>query len=325
MNRLELAEYRSRAAGHADAVARTPGICGFCSAPLWQLAAHDHLHRPGGERETLLVERDGAWLVAADDPSAGLHFPLEAAWMFGCPLAGDPAAAVDLLAEVSRRPELSRDRDFALAVGGLARGGAMHRALLDASPRARALGEFPSTDVMLIDLADGPEAWLARRSKKFRRSLREVEVEIPGLEILDASRDDPEDSFVRLLEIQRATYKWAEGGDIFQVPGYEGFYRSLLEGLHARGGLRLLFARRDGLDLAHIFGGVLGGTYRGLQMSFREEARPLALGNRLQWENLRRRAAEGIELYDLGMPSPYKERWADRREERLGVLWVGGV
>lgn len=85
----------------------------------------------------------------------------------------------------------------------------------------------------------------------------------------------------------------------------------------------MLVARREGVDLAHIFGGVAGGTYRGLQMSYRDSVRDLALGNRLQIENLRRCADEGIVTYDLGMHAPYKERWTDRWEKRIGVLWVG--
>ena len=86
--------------------------------------------------------------------------------------------------------------------------------------------------------------------------------------------------------------------------------------------MRLLFAQRDGEDLAYIFGGVTGNTYRGLQMSYVEEARTLGLGNRLQLENLLRCSAEGITRYDLGMPSPYKERWADRQEVNTGIFVI---
>lgn len=321
MNRLSLAEYRSRAAGHAAAVAATPGIDAFCSGPLWQLAAHDHLHESGATGH-LLLERDGAWLVGAELDQPHILFPLEAAWMFGCPLAGDPHAATALVRDAiaAGKPD---DGPLAIVLSGLVRDGAMHQALRTLHTTRRGLREHPGSDVMLIDLADGLEAWLGRRSKKFRRTLRAAEAEIPGLEIVDASREDPESLFDRLLAIQRGSYKWREGTDIFQMPGYAAFYRALLEGLHAADGLRLLFARRDGVDLAHIFGGVCGTTYRGLQMSYLEEARDLGLGNRLQLENLRLRAAEGVATYDLGMVAPYKERWADLREERVVLFWIG--
>ncbi len=246
--------------------------------------------------------------------------PFEAAWMFGCPLLGEPEAAFALLVDVACEERDSR-RPVAFFLGGLSLGGEMHRSV--PGKGGRVLRAFPGTDGMFIDLSDGVEAWLARRSRKFRRTLRDAQAGIAGLEIEDASSAPPGELFERLLAIQRRSYKWREGTDIFQMPEFVAFYRSLLEGLHASASLRVLIASRDGLDLAHNFGGVFAGTYRGLQMSYVEEARELALGNRLQWENLCRCAAEGIKNYDLGMHSPYKERWADRREERVGVLWAG--
>lgn len=323
MDRLDLAELRERAADQASAALATPGVSTFCSAALWQLAAHDHLHPAVAEARTLIAERDGAWLLFSEREQRGVLLPLEAAWMFGCPLVGEPEAAAALLLDAARGERIERKRPLAVFLGGLARGGAMHQAVGALERFGKGLREYPGTDVMLIDLADGVEAWLGRRSKKFRRTLRAAEEEAPEIELTDASDDDPEHSLARLLAVQRRTYKWHEGTDIFQVPEFAAFYRTLLFCLHAAGALRLLFARRDGVDLAHIFGGVLGTTYRGLQMSYAEEVRDLGLGNRLQLENLRRCAAEGVAEYDLGMHSPYKERWADRQDERIGLFWVG--
>jgi CelD/BcsL family acetyltransferase involved in cellulose biosynthesis len=325
MNRLTLAEFRDRAEEFAAAVAVTPGVCEFCSGPLWQLAARARLgsEMTSEEEDFFIVERDGVWLLFAEKEPTGIHFPLEASWMFGCPLAGDPAAAVALLRDAAREESLRRGHPLAFFIGGLVADGPIHRALQPLRPVSRHWREYPGMDVMRIDLGDGFEAWEERRSKKFRRSLRGLAGTVPGLEILDLSKDDPDAIFARILVIQQATYKWQEGTDIFQMPGYAAFYRELLEGLHAAGDLRVLVARRGGIDLAHIFGGVAGKTYRGLQMSYLEEVRDLALGNRLQLENLRRCAQEGITIYDLGMHAPYKERWADRWEKRIGVLWVG--
>jgi CelD/BcsL family acetyltransferase involved in cellulose biosynthesis len=212
---------------------------------------------------------------------------------------------------------------LAFFIGGLTVDGAVHRALQALRPVSRCWREYPGMDLMQIDLGEGFEAWEGRRSKKLRRSIRGLETAVAGLEIIDLSKEAPDEIFARILAIQRASYKWQEGTDIFQMSGYAAFYRALLGGLHATGNLRVLIARRDGIDLAHIFGGVAGTTYRGLQMSYIEEARDLGLGNRLQLENLRRCADGGIVTYDLGMHSPYKERWADRCEKRIGVLWVG--
>ncbi|MEM6916275.1 MAG: GNAT family N-acetyltransferase, partial [Verrucomicrobiota bacterium] len=73
---------------------------------------------------------------------------------------------------------------------------------------------------------------------------------------------------------------------------------------------------------AYIFGGIRGETYRGFQMGFDEAERKAGLGVLLQHENLKARAEEGITTYDLGMYAEYKERWADRREEFVGVFVV---
>jgi CelD/BcsL family acetyltransferase involved in cellulose biosynthesis len=323
MNRLTPAEFRSRCDAFDAAVAATAGICGFCSGSAWQLAAHEHLREETGlDRREWIVERDGAWLLFAESERHGLYLPFEAAWMFGCPVIGGAAAAT-LLVEAAAAETARVGNPAAFFIGGLVRGGAMHAALRSLASRSRIWRDHPGTDVMMIDLGDGLEAWLGRRSRKFRRTLREGAGDPAGLEILDVSREDPARLFDRILAIQRKTYKWREGTDIFQIPGYAAFYRQLLGDLHRSGDLRMLVARRDGVDLAHIFGGVRGSLYRGLQMSYVEEARDLALGNRLQLENLRRCADEGITTYDLGMHAPYKERWADRAEPRVGVLWVG--
>lgn len=328
MNRFDLEEFRSRRTAFDLAVDSTPGICRFCSATSWQLNAHDHLHETGQESRQLIRERDGNWLLFGERDQRGLFLPLEAAWMFGCPLAGDPESATSLLCEVADHELAERSGNTAFVIGGLVRGEAMHQAVTALRNRSRVWREFPGTHVMLIDLEDGIEAWWERRSRKFKRSLRTggaIPEEDPtdGVEIIDVSGDPPAAIFERLLAIQRQTYKWREGTDIFQIPAYTAFYRELLHDLHDSGGLRVLVARREGIDLAHIFGGVRGTIYRGLQMSYIEEARDLGLGNRLQFENLRRRAAEGVLTYDLGMHAPYKERWADRLEERVGVLWMG--
>lgn len=317
MQRVSLAELRHRTDAWASAVRRTPGVSPLCSGPLWQLAAHDFLHPDPPPREHFIVEDSGNWMIFSVRREDGVCFPLESSWMFGSALAGDPAGLVDMLLATPRL----LPRPVGLCLGGIRCGGALHGTLRALERHVRRYAEFPATECMVIDLAGGVEPWLARRSRSFRRTLREAG-KGGDIEIVTAGEEPPNDLFARILAIQQQTYKWREGTDIFQSPGYVGFYRSLLEGLHRQGDLRLLFARRGDEDLAYIFGGVADGSYRGLQMSYREDMRSLGLGNRLQWENLLRCEAEGITRYDLGMHSPYKERWADRREENTGIFLV---
>ncbi len=317
MQRIPLEELRERTGAWASAVLRTPGVSVLCSSPPWQLAAHDFLHRDPEPREHLIVEDSGNWMVFARRREDGVCFPLESSWMFGSALAGDPAALTGMLLATPRL----LPRPVGLCLGGIRSGGALHDAIRRLRPLVSRYTEFPVTECMLIDLDGGVERWLERRSRSFRRTLREAG-KSEDIEIVASGEESSDELFARILAIQKQTYKWREGTDIFQSPEYLDFYRSLLGGLREQGQLRLLFARRGGEDLAYIFGGVVDNSYRGFQMSYREDVRALGLGNRLQWENLRRCENEGITRYDLGMHSPYKERWADRREENTGIFLV---
>lgn len=317
MQRLTLEELRERSDEVAVSALRTPGVSALCSGPDWQLAAHDGLHGAAGARSHLIVEDAGSWIIFVERERERIYFPFESAWMFSSPVMGDPDRIVDLLLTAQH----SIPGPLGLCLGGIRCDSPLHEAVRRIEPATRRYDEFAATECMLIDLGEGIESWLGRRSPKFRRTLREAE-KASGIEIVEAGEESAGALFDRILAIQRRTYKWREGTDILKAPEYAAFYETLLSGLRARGDLRLLFARRDGEDLAYIFGGFAGHTYRGFQMSYVEEARSLGLGNRLQLDNLRRCEAEGITRYDLGMHSPYKERWADRREENTGIFLV---
>lgn len=338
MQRISQSEWLHQAADYDDAVARTPDISRFCASSLWCRAARTHLLGLGEEGEVddasprlpasailhdTAIWRDEAgaqWLVFGRSPW-GYWQPLECAWMFTCPLIGpSPAESIEHLRRI-----VAADADLSpgFVLGGVPVAGSLHRHLRAAaeSGRLRQYREFPATDGLSLDLSGGADAWLGRRTRKFRRSLqtavrrcREAGLTIEGIE--QGQVADPT-LFDRLLALQPRTTKWASGTDIFQTEAYVHFYRQLFEGLAASGDLRLLRARRDGEDVGYIFGGVFAGEYRGLQMSYASEAASLGVGNWLQWENIRRRAGEGLALYDLGMESPYKLRWSDHSHPRL--------
>ncbi|MEX2579558.1 MAG: GNAT family N-acetyltransferase [Verrucomicrobiales bacterium] len=318
MRRLTYSEFLKCRDEFAAAVGRSTELSPLCTGPTWQTAAHDSLHGIGPEAAHFIVESEGDWLVFVERDPPRVYFPLESGWLFGSPLVGEPDRLPDLL--------LKAARDFlpspvGFCIGGVPAEGRLHRSLRARREFCRQFEEFPTTDCMIVDLDDGFDAWLARRSKRFRRSMKGL----PGgesIEIEDGAAGDPSESFERILAIQRRTYKWREGEDIFQDDSYAAFYRGLLEQLHATGELRLLFARRAGADVGYIFGGVAGSDYRGFQMSYVESVRELGVGNALQLENLRRRADESIVRYDLGMHAAYKERWADRRKAFVAVFMV---
>ncbi len=318
MRRLTFDEFIEERGSFDETVRRTPETATFCSCALWQLAAHTTMQRPEPEDEYFIFEDEGNWVVFAERGGRRVFYPLEAAWMFGSPLIGDPLHALDLLRRASQK---HLESPYGFCFGGLLRGGRLHRAILSRQDECLQFEEFDATDCMEIDLAEGVEAWLERRSKRFRKAVRKRKLP-DDIEIIDAQDIYAEEIFERIVAIQQETYKWREGSDIFQGESYRRFYRTLLDLLHPDGNHRVLFARRGDEDLAYIFGGISGGIYRGFQMSYVETVKELELGNILQVENLRRRAEEGMKKYDLGMYSEYKERWADRHDEYCGVFMV---
>lgn len=317
MNRLDPVTFRKRVAEFEAAVHACPEIAAFCSGPDWQWAAHQSLLSRNTTGNFLIAEEDGTWLLFQENsPSA--FFPLESAWCFGCPVIGEPEAGISLLRKVTREwyPE-----GAGYLITGVRHNGDLHNALQELESEASRYSEFPTTDCMAIDLSQGVEPWLQRRSRKFRRTIRNLAVP-EDISIEAAHGVNPDELFERMLAVQKRTYKWMDGTDILLGETYCAFYRDLLERLSKKGAVRVHFARRGGEDIAYLFGGVSGKTFRGFQMSYIEEVKSLGIGNSLQLENMRSVHAEGITHYDLGMHSDYKERWADVQEKYIGIFLV---
>lgn len=317
MERLDFAAFLEREKDFNEAVRKEGEIATFCSGSIWQTAAFRSLHGGSNDSNFMILEEEGTWLVFVEK-NEGVYFPLESAWMFGCPLIGEKDRAIEMLRRISR--DILR-RTVGFVIPGVLEDGSLHGKLSAMGKSALRYEEFPSTDCMAIDLDRGVDEWLSRRSKKFRKSIRQIKLP-EGIEIKEAHSDSPEQLLDRILAIQRKTYKWREGTDIFQGEGYEAFYREIIARLHSQNDLRILFSQVEGEDAAYIFGGISGSVYRGFQMSYSDEFRNFGIGNYLQIENMKLVAADGITHYDLGMHSPYKERWADRQESYLGVFVV---
>ncbi|MEM7275554.1 MAG: GNAT family N-acetyltransferase [Actinomycetota bacterium] len=172
----------------------------------------------------------------------------------------------------------------------------------------------------VADLGDGHDAWLARRSPRFRRNLRQAEAraEAAGLQIIDVS-DDPE-LYPRILAMEHASWKGREGSGI-TTPEMAAMYRMMIDRLQARGRLHAHLARLDGRDVGYILGGIRGRRYRGLQISYTDPARRLSVGNLLQRHQLTELHRQDLaDVYDLGMDFDYKRRWADRAEPSTVLL-----
>ncbi|MGF1595666.1 MAG: GNAT family N-acetyltransferase [Acidimicrobiales bacterium] len=308
-----------------SAVDHTPEIDRWCSGPDWVLPvaagfAPDtdrwcrRVETPSGSGFALLARyslEDGRSIVAG----------LEPLWGFASPLLG---AEVEAVCEAVAA-ELDADPSWdLLVVTGMPR---------PSGPEAftsrvvRSLGRLGQVRVgagivrQVADIGGGYDAWAAGRSPRFRRSLRQAadRADRAGLRLVD--RSDDGDVFDRLLDIERRSWKGLDESGI-AAPQMRETYRRMVERLQRRGRARIHVAVLDGRDVGYIMGGVRAGNYRGLQLSYAEEAAGLSIGHLLQHHQLQRLTADReATRYDLGMDLDYKRRWADRAEPSFTLVF----
>jgi CelD/BcsL family acetyltransferase involved in cellulose biosynthesis len=299
-------------------VAETPDVDRFCSSTDWILPAAQGL-LPG--RSPWLRAGDNGYVLlmrTRHSESPWLE-PLEAAWGLACPLIGDPLGlAAELYAEL---------RDSPAAAGANLMLCGLDRSSLRFQAAARALGEHyelrvgPPARRHVASLEGGLDGFLSRRTPNFRRSLSRAQRRASDekIEITPMQVTDPEAAYQRLLAVERRSWKGLEGVG-FAASEMLEFYRLMMPRLHRRGALRLMFAQRDGQDLAYILGGMFGDTYRGLQFSFADEHAHLSLGNLCQLRQVELLCDEGLAFYDLGSEVEYKKRWGEILHETVTLL-----
>lgn len=323
MESLTIYQLRNRADAHFRAVAATPGIDGFCSSLDWILPAHEAFipDHPLHLRES----EDGfVTLARGFNPRIGRYLqPLEASWCLASPFVG---ADVDALVRGFAAECSSKLVDWDLLyLSGIPPEGPLFRAIVREFGLRHRIGLGHRTNRFVASLEGGLEAYLQRRSPKFRAGLRRADrmAVDEGIEVdyvADVSEADSGELYERILAIEERSWKGRSGTGILDG-GMNTFYRIMLPRLARRGALRALFLRRDGVDIAFVFGGLFEGTYRGLQLSFDQDFERLSLGNLAQLAMIEELCGEGIRRYDLGSELEYKARWAEERLETV-TLWV---
>jgi CelD/BcsL family acetyltransferase involved in cellulose biosynthesis len=302
------------AAAEWDALAlATPGIDAFCSSTAWILSAQAGLQP--GRRTWIARGASGAMALAQHRGEGGpTHWePFEAAWGFACPAVGpDLAAALgDGLVALDRGPGW-----HLVVLTGLPQDPApLAQALrrLPGRPRWRPLGQARRR---VASLEGGFDGFLARRSAGFRKNLARARRRAEAAGVTwerSPGIGDPAAAgaaYDRILAIEAQSWKGQHGLGI-DTGGMRAFYQHMLPLLARRHALRIIWARLAGRDVAYHFGGVLGGSYRGLQHSYAESARALSLGALTHALAIRDAADEGLLRYDLGVETPYKSRWAE--------------
>lgn len=315
------------------AVDATPEIDPWCSGPDWLIPVASGF-APTTERLLFATDQLDGFALFARYVDAGpvILGGLEPLWGFGTPIIGaNPARVARQLVPVlealpdweilllTGMPTVS-EADATPApvrlppVGGVSLSVAMALSALGSV----SFGEGITRRI--ADLSDGYDAWLDRRSARFRRNLRQAtaRAEQAGLEYEDVSEDA--DLFDRLMAVEHQTWKGREGSGITSVE-MTAMYRQMVDRLRTRGRLLANVARLDGEDVGYILGGVRAGRYRGLQLSFIEPVHHLSVGNLLQKRQLRQLDSDGLAtIYDLGMDFDYKRRWSDRTETSLTMI-----
>lgn len=324
MHALTLDELDHRADPFDEEVARMPDIDHFCSSSAWILPAQAALMPP--RAPWLFRGEHGYVAMMRGQHAEGWCYvePLESMWGLACPLIGrDSAALATSFADLCR--QRGGEWDVAL-LSGVRPGSALCLGLLEQlAPRYELrLGPRAVRHVALLD--GGVDGFLARRSRNFRRALRRAvrDAEIAGIEFEPVHATGAAAAlaaYARIVAVESRSWKGRDGVGI-DTGTMHAFYRAMLPRLAARDRLRVIFARRGDRDIGYILGAVFLGTYRGLQFSFDDEHRALALGNLCQYRQIRALCDEGVSRYDLGTDMEYKRRWSDTTHDTISLIAI---
>jgi hypothetical protein len=254
------------------------------------------------------------------DDGTPVLVPLDSVWAFASPIVTDASDGP------SGNQSARHQHDIASLVGslkatpdwrvafvtGINASSSTYALLLQQLDTFCRLVQGEQTVRCVASLADGFEAYIASRSRVFRRNLRSATKTALAndLYIEIADHASVESILQRLLAIEHQSWKGRQGSGIV-TSDMRALYSALVSELHTTRSLRVCFACQDGIDVGFVVGGVLGSTYRGLQISFVESARTLSIGNLLQLHEIERLCIEQVQRYDLGMDMEYKRLWCD--------------
>lgn len=324
MNVLTVAEVQAKSREIEAALEATNEIDRWCSGPDWVLPVHQGF---APEAPTLLLETSAAAtpgfaLLARYHLADGRRMlaGLEPLWGFASPLIGSD---IGVLAS-SLAAHLTADDEWeVLVLPGMPMPKTSTAFTAEVVRALGTLGEVRIGDGMtrlVVDLTDGYDEWLARRSRTFRRNLRRAAERAAREGVTYESVSDEDGVFDRLLAVEKRSWKGADDSGITS-PEMRATYAAMTERLASQGRLRAHVARCGGSDIGYIVGGVRAGRYRGLQLSFVQEAESLSVGHLLQSHQLQLLVAnDEATTYDLGMDFEYKRRWADRTVTSFTVV-----
>jgi hypothetical protein len=295
----------------------------MCSRSEWLLAYHNVF----APQRTVRLRTAGEsllFLAHVDHPLIGpLLEPLESHWFFPSPLLGPDS--VHLLESLLQEPEARRSRP-SLAISGLEWGSSQFVALTLLLRRHYEIGFLEPTLFRSASLEGGTDGYLSRRSGKFRGNLRKAlqKARDAGIEFVRAPQCVSDDAalelYGRMLAVEDSSWKGRQQCGISQEP-FRSFYGDVFRRMSRNGAARAIFARRDGVDVGFVMGGVDGVHYRGQQFSYVSELAQLSIGNLLQWSQIEWLCEEGIARYDMGSVLDYKLHWTELELKSHTLVW----
>jgi len=281
----------------------------FCSSTRWVIPAR---HAFQDDSESWVHELEGGWLLMARR-TTGLGrtlLPLECSWCLANPMVGH--SSLRLTPQLVKLLRLRRRRWDAVILGGMQPGGDQVKHLIRSFQGFR-MGYLQDSGRCVASLEGGVDGFLSRRSRKFRKALRQAQrkAEARGLsyQFVDTTAD-PHALYERILRIEGQSWKGQQGLGIDRG-AMKTFYAHMIPRLAHDGALRVTFARLHDEDVGYVLGGLLGERYRGLQISFAQEHRDLGIGNLMQWATVQHLVSQGVAIYDLGQEMDYKYKWAE--------------
>lgn len=319
MRQISLEELEQKRDDFDAMVQSSPEIDQYCSSSHWVISAYYAF----SDDDPIIFELDDGFLAMQSVYSyrfGRLLMPLENSWLMAAPIVGAHPL------RVAKQARLALDTVKKEYEGIFLPGYPFEKewfyAFIEAFRSGHSIRVGNETKRIRASLEGGVAGWKKRRKHSFRRNLSNMQNRChkAGIEFeYHRHCTDWESLWRRILTVERRCWKGLSGSGIHQG-SMKTFYTRMLPGLAARDMLRIGFARKDDQDLAYIFGGVFGETYRGLQLSFEQGNESLSLGNFMQYNKIVRLVDEGVETYDLGQDMAYKYKWAETAKSTKALL-----
>jgi CelD/BcsL family acetyltransferase involved in cellulose biosynthesis len=167
-----------------------------------------------------------------------------------------------------------------------------------------------------LELPASYEQYLSSRSSKFRNYLKRAERKVACETDVRVSEltsvDDVEHGYEMLLEVERASWKHAQGRAISSAPHATGFFFDLCRGAAMRGRMHLQVLSIGGRPAAYNLGYVHDSTYSYLKTSFVEAFKPLGVATFLRARLIRSLIEKGFRVVDFpAQPHEWERQWTE--------------